>query len=55
MANTRNIQDTQERKAKKRTLRRALKAVYAKLTEDQLRRFRKAETKSLRKFLASAK
>ena len=55
MANTRNIQDTQARKAKKREQRRALKAVYSNLTEEQLRRFRKAETKGLRKFLTSGK
>lgn len=53
MANTKNIADTQERKAKKRVLRKAFKAVYASLTEEQLRRFRKSETKGVRKFLTS--
>jgi hypothetical protein len=55
MANTHNITDRAERKAKKRALRAALKGVFAKLTPDQVRRFRKGETKGLRKFLAGGK
>ena len=55
MANTRNVTDRSERKSKKRALRAALKGVFEKLTPDQVRRFRKSETKGLRKFLASAK
>jgi|GEM_PF-3160917 len=53
MANTKNIADTQERKAAKRVLRKAFKVVYASLTEEQLRRFRKSDIKGVRKFLAS--
>ncbi len=54
MANTKNIQDTTERKAKKRALRTALKATFTKLTKEQKRRFRNGETKGLRKFIAES-
>ncbi|MCA9515363.1 MAG: hypothetical protein KC635_10500 [Myxococcales bacterium] len=52
MANTRNITDKAERKAKKREQRAALKAVFTKLTKDEKRRFRKGETKGLRKWVS---
>jgi hypothetical protein len=55
MANTKNIENTADRKAKKRELRRALKNTYAGLDKEQLRKYRKSETKGLRKFLANAK
>jgi len=54
VANTRKITDTTERKAKKRALRKALKAQFAKLTKDQKRRFRNGETKGLRKFIGES-
>jgi len=52
VANTRNIEDRQERKAKKRELRRALKETFARLSQADKRRFRKSETKGLRKWIA---
>lgn len=52
MANTRNIKDKAERKAKKRAQRTALGAEFAKLTKDQKRRFRKGETTGLRKWIS---
>ena len=55
MANTRNIEDRAERKAKKRELRTALKAEFAKLKKDDKRRFRNGEIKGLRKFIAEQK
>ncbi len=55
MANTRNITDSGERKAKKRALRTALKAEFAKLTKEAKRRFRNGEIKGLRKFIAEQK
>jgi hypothetical protein len=54
VANTKNIQDTAARKAKKRELRTALKAAFTKLTKEQKRRFRNGETKGLRKFIAES-
>ena len=54
MANTHNITDRTERKAKKRALRAALKATFTKLTKEQKRRFRNGETKGLRKFIAES-
>lgn len=55
VANTKNITDRTERKAKKRGLRTALKAEFTKLTKDLKRRFRNGETKGLRKFLSEQK
>lgn len=55
MANTKNISDRTERKAKKRGLRTALKAEFTKLTKDLKRRFRNGETKGLRKFISEQK
>ena len=55
MANTKNITDRTERKAKKRGLRTALKAEFYKLTKDLKRRFRNGETKGLRKFIGEQK
>lgn len=55
MANTKNITDRTERKAKKREARRALKAEFAKLTRDEKRRFRNGEERSLRKFIEDLK
>jgi hypothetical protein len=55
VANTKNISDRAERKAKKRGLRTALKAEFGKLTKDLKRRFRNGETKGLRKFLSEQK
>ena len=52
MANTKNISDRQERKAKKRTLRRGLKSEFGNLNQDQKRRFRKSEIDGLRKWIA---
>lgn len=54
MANTKNIENTTERKAKKRALRAALKAKFTALTKEQKRRFRNGETKGLRKFIAES-
>lgn len=54
VANTKNIQDKTERKAKKRELRTALKAEFTALTKEQKRRFRNGETKGLRKFIAES-
>jgi len=51
VANTKNISDRQERKAKKRTLRRGLKVEFGKLNKDQKRRFRKSEIVGLRKWI----
>ena len=55
MANTKSISDRTERKAKKRGLRTALKAVFTKMTKDLKRRFRNGEIKGLRKFLTEQK
>lgn len=55
MANTKDITDRAERKAKKRELRTALKAEFAKLSKDDKRRFRNGETKGLRKFIEEQK
>lgn len=52
MANTKNISDRQERKAKKRELRRGLKVQFGSLNKDQKRRFRKSEIVGLRKWVA---
>lgn len=54
MANTKSIENRTERKAKKRTLRKALKAEFYGLTKEQKRRFRNGEIKGLRKFKAEA-
>ena len=54
MANTKNIENKTERKAKKRALRTALKAEFRVLTKEQKRRFRNGETKGLRKFIAES-
>ena len=51
MANTKNITDRQERKGKKRELRRGLKVEFGKLNKDQKRRFRKGEIVGLRKWI----
>jgi len=55
VANTKNIADKAERKAKKRALRTALKTEFGKLTKELKRRFRNGETKGLRKFLGEQK
>lgn len=52
MANTKNIADRQERKAKKRELRRGFKVEFGNLNKDQKRRFRKSEISGLRKWIA---
>ncbi len=52
MANTKQITDRTERKAKKRELRKGFKAVYSKLTKAQRRRFRNSETVGVKKWLA---
>ncbi len=54
VANTKNIKDNTARKAAKRALRTAFKAVFTKLTKEQKRRFRNGETKGLRKFVAES-
>lgn len=54
MANTKTIANKTERKAKKRSLRKALKGEFFKLTKDAKRRFRNGETKGLRKFVAES-
>lgn len=54
MANTKNIQDTAARKAKKRELRAALKVEFTKLSKEAKRRFRNGETSGLRKFIAES-
>lgn len=54
MANTKSIENKAERKAKKRTLRTALKAEFYKLTKEAKRRFRNGETKGLRKFIGES-
>lgn len=54
MANTKNIEDRSDRKKAKRRLRRALKETFANLSQQQKKKFRAAETKSLRKWLAEA-
>lgn len=54
VANTRNLTETIERKAKKRALRKAHKAEFAKLSKDAKRRFRNGETKGLRKFISES-
>lgn len=54
MANTKSITNTTERKAKKRALRKSLKAEFYALTKEQKRRFRNGEIKGLRKFKAEA-
>jgi hypothetical protein len=55
VANTKTITDRTERKSKKRELRTALKAEFAKLKKDEKRRFRNGEIKGLRKFIAEQK
>lgn len=55
MANTKSITDRTERKAKKRSLRTALKVQFTKMTKDLKRRFRNGEIKGLRKFLSEQK
>lgn len=55
MANTKNISDRQERKAKKREQRADFKALFMSLDKNEKRRFRKSETVGLRKWVAEEK
>lgn len=52
MANTKNITDRTERKAKKREQRKALKAAYSELSTKQKKAFYKSETTGLRAWIA---
>lgn len=52
MANTKQITDRKERKAAKRTLRKALKKVYTGLGVKDRKRFKKSENKGLRSWIA---
>ncbi len=54
MANTKQISDRNERKAKKREQRKALKAAYYELSKADKRRYKKSETVGLRKWIAEA-
>ena len=52
MANTKNITDRAERKAAKRTQRKALKKVLTDLGPKDIKKFRKSEHTGVRAFLA---
>ncbi len=52
MANTKQITDRADRKAKKREQRKAFKQTFTALTQDQKRRYKKSETVGLRKWIA---
>jgi hypothetical protein len=55
MANTKHLNDTAQRKAKKRELRKAHKAVVGSLNKEQRRKFRKGEVTGVKTFLAQQK
>lgn len=52
MANTKNIENRQERKAAKRAQRKALSQTKSDLTAKQIKAYRKSETVGLRAWIA---
>ena len=52
MANTKNITDRSDRKAKKRAQRKALKTAHSQLSTKQKRAFYKSETTGLRAWIS---
>ncbi len=52
MANTKSITDRGERKAAKRTQRKALKQTFRDMPPKLKKKFKKSETVGVRKFLA---
>ncbi len=55
MANTKNITDRSERKAKKREQRKALKGAYSGLSTKEKKAYHKSETTGLRAWMAETK